>query len=71
MTAGAPAQSVSPEAVVAIRVLAGLSQTALATAAGIDRTQLWRIEAGQAEPYPHTLEQLARALKVPVSALVK
>lgn len=61
---------VSPEALVAIRKLSGLSQTALAEAAGIDRSQLYRIERGQAQPYDYTIARLALALKVPVSALL-
>lgn len=62
--------TVSPEALIAIRNLAGFSQTALAAAAGIDRTQLYRIERGQAQPHDYTLTRLALALKVPASALL-
>lgn len=58
--------TVRPEALVAARKKAGLTQTAAAAAAGIDRTQLWRIEKGQATPHPDTLARLAKAYGVAV-----
>lgn len=70
MPAGSTPAVAAPEALRAIRRLNGLTQTAAAAAAGIDRTQLWRIERGDAQPYLYTLELLARAYSVPVSALL-
>ena len=61
----------SGEAISAIRRGRKISQSALAAAAGLDRTQLWRIETGKAQPYPYTLGQIAKALQVPISALLK
>lgn len=71
MPAATSVNEASPEAIVAIRKGRKFSQSALAAAAGIDRTQLWRIETGKAQPYRYTLEQLAKHLEVPVSALLK
>lgn len=61
----------SAEAIVSIREGQGITRAQLAKAAGIDRAQLWRIETGKATPYVDTLARLARALRVPVSALLE
>lgn len=60
----------SAEAIVSIRTGQGMSRAHLAALAQIDRSQLWRIETGRAVPYIDTLGRLARALGVPVSALL-
>lgn len=60
----------SAEAIVSIRTGQGITRAQLAKAAGLDRSQLWRIETGKATPYVDTLGRLARALGVPVSALL-
>lgn len=61
----------SAEAIVSIREGQGITRAQLAKAAGIDRSQLWRIETGKATPYVDTLLRLANALRVPVSALLE
>lgn len=50
------------EALALLRKAAGFSQTSFAAAVGIDRSQLWRIETGQAQPRDYTLGQFARVL---------
>lgn len=60
----------SAEAILAIRIGQGMTRAQLASAARLDRSQLWRIETGRAVPYVDTLGRLARALGVPVWALV-
>jgi transcriptional regulator with XRE-family HTH domain len=62
--------SFSSEALVALRKSQGLSRSELARRADLDRTQVWRIETGVAVPYDSTVGRLARALSVPVSALL-
>ena len=47
------------------------SQDALATAAGMDRSHLAEIEAGNAEPKIGTLRALAGAFGITVSELLK
>jgi transcriptional regulator with XRE-family HTH domain len=60
----------SVDALISIRRGQGLSRSQLAKAAQLDPSQLWRIETRKATPYDSTLGRLARALKVPVSALL-
>lgn len=60
----------NPEALTAIRIAAGLSRPQLADAAGVDRSQLYRIERGEHRPYERTIGKLARALGIPVAALM-
>lgn len=60
----------SSEALVALRKSQGLTRSQLARRAELDRSQLWRIETGAAKPYDSTVGRLARALSVPVSALL-
>jgi transcriptional regulator with XRE-family HTH domain len=49
---------------------AGLTVPALAAAAGLHRTSVWKLEAGQ-RPYPSwaTVQALAKALGVPAERL--
>jgi len=42
---------------------------ALATAAGIDKITLWRVENNRSKPQLHTLIALSRALGVPMHQL--
>ena len=53
-----------------LRNAAGLSQVALAGAAGIGRMTLVRLENGEHTPRYRTLEGIARALEVDVSELL-
>ena len=53
-----------------LRNTAGLSQNALARAAGIGRVTLVRLEKGEQTPRFKTLEAIARALGVGVSDLL-
>jgi transcriptional regulator with XRE-family HTH domain len=57
---------------VAIRELRnalGISQSALAAAAGVDRTAIWRIERDGTQPRPETLRKIADRLGVPLDAI--
>lgn len=53
-----------------IRQDARLSQEELAEAAGINRTYLSQLENGRSSPTLDVLERIARALDVPISALI-
>lgn len=53
------------------REASGLSQEALADAAGIDRTYVSALERGLYSVSLDTLEKIASALKVPASQLVQ
>jgi transcriptional regulator with XRE-family HTH domain len=55
----------------ALREKRGLSQQALAEKAGLSRTYLARLETARQDPTLSTLEKLAKALGVPVSALLE
>jgi transcriptional regulator with XRE-family HTH domain len=57
-------------AITAIRERSGLTKTDLATAAVIDRTHLHRIEIGERNGTEAQLLAIARALKVPVTAII-
>ena len=50
------------EIIAFFRELAEMTPAQLAAAAELDRTQLWRIERGDAQPYGRTLDRLAAAL---------
>jgi transcriptional regulator with XRE-family HTH domain len=52
-----------------LRLQRGIPRSAVAEAAGLDVTALYRIEKGQAWPMPHTLLRLAAALNFPVEEL--
>lgn len=54
---------------VTLRKNAGLTRPQLARLAGIDPSQLWRIEHGESRPYDSTLAALARVLGVTVAVL--
>ena len=49
----------------------GMSQTALATKAGISREYVRKLEAGRSDPTVGMLQRLAKALRVPVTALLE
>jgi transcriptional regulator with XRE-family HTH domain len=49
----------------------GISQTALAAEAGISREYVRKLEAGRSDPTVGMLQRLAKALGVPVTALLK
>lgn len=66
----APAVVFNPAALTAIRDLVGVTAPQLAKAAGLDRSQLWRLEKGHSVPTVATLARLAAALRVPVDALL-
>lgn len=51
------------------RLAAGLSMNQLAAAAGIQRSQVLRIERGDIHPSPETLARLAAGLKIEVEDL--
>ena len=53
-----------------LRETAGLTQQALASAAGIGRVTLVRIESGEQTPKHKTLRAIARVLERPVSELL-
>ena len=54
-----------------LRTERGLSQQALATKAKISRGYLARLEAAEQDPTLGVLERLAKALGVPVTALLE
>ena len=58
------------DAVRTLRNMAGQSQAALASKAGIDRVTLLRIEKGQMSPRMDTLEAIAKALRTTPSKLL-
>jgi len=59
------------ERVVVLRQRKGLSQEALADAAGIDRSYMSGIERGVRNVSVLVVARLARALKVPLSSLLE
>lgn len=59
------------EALRAIRERSGQSQTGLAELAGIDRANLAHMEAGRRKGTEAQIVALARALKVPVTAILR
>ena len=54
-----------------LREQAGLTQAAVATKAGVSRAYLARLEMGRHDPPLSRLRKLAKALGVPVTALVE
>lgn len=66
----APRERVAAK-VKALRERRGLTQEQLAEKAGISRTYLARLETARQDPTLSTLEKLAKALRVKVSALVE
>jgi XRE family transcriptional regulator, regulator of sulfur utilization len=54
-----------------VRETKGLTQTALAKKAGVSRAYVFRLEAGGADPTVGLLQRLAKALSVPVTALLE
>lgn len=52
-----------------LRAALGISQADLASAAGIDRTAVWRIERAGSQPRPATLRKIADRLGVPLDAI--
>jgi transcriptional regulator with XRE-family HTH domain len=54
-----------------VRQAKGLTQTALAKKAGVSRAYVFRLEAGGADPTVGLLQRLAKALGVPVTALLE
>jgi len=57
-------------ALVVIRERSGLSKTALAERAGVDRTLVHRIENGERNATPAVIRKLADALDCPLLALI-
>lgn len=57
-------------ALIEIRTRSGLSKTALAELAGIDRTLVHRLENGERRATPAVLRKLADALQCPLMALL-
>lgn len=53
-----------------LRKKRGMSQAALAAAAGISRTYLARLETSRQDPTLSTLEKIAKALKVKTGKLL-
>ena len=53
-----------------LRVAKDLSQAALATRAGLTREYVNKLEAGKQDPSLTTISALAKALGVPVTALL-
>jgi transcriptional regulator with XRE-family HTH domain len=49
----------------------GLSQSDLAKKAGVSRAYVFRLEAGGSDPTVGVLQRLAKALGVPVTALLE
>jgi putative transcriptional regulator len=58
------------ESVTALRASRGLSQADLASAVGVSRQQINRIERGHADPHLSTVRALSQALGVPLADLV-
>ena len=54
-----------------VRAAKRLTQTELATKAGVSRAYVFRLEAGGADPTLGILQKLAKALGVPVSRLLE
>jgi transcriptional regulator with XRE-family HTH domain len=58
-------------AIRALREKDGWSQTALAAAAGMTQANYWRIETEAANARVESLNRIARALRVPVAAIMR
>ena len=55
----------------ALRLKRHLTPAALAKESGVSREYLMRLEAGRYDPRLSVLERIAKALRVPLTALVK
>lgn len=58
------------QALTVVRERSGLSKTALATAAGVDRTLIHRLETGERNATVSVIRKLADALDCPLMALI-
>lgn len=58
------------ESLTTIRERSGLSKTALAELAGVDRTLIHRLENGERNASPTIIRRLADALDCPLMALI-
>ncbi len=59
------------EALTIIRERSGLSKSALAERAGVDRTLIHRLENGERNASPAVLRKLANALECPLVVLIE
>lgn len=62
---------INAEALRAIRLRSGHTQSGLAKLADLDRTQLNHLEGGRRNGTPSQIRQLADALKVPLAAITR
>ncbi len=61
----------SPEKIIALREARGLNQSELARGAGLSAPTIWALEKGDTvEPKYETLRDVAKALGVPLSAIM-
>lgn len=60
----------NPAALRVVRSLSGYSQSSLARASGVSQGHISQLESGDKKAGPSTMLKLARALKVPVGAIV-
>lgn len=61
---------INPEALATIRFLSGFTQTDLARRSGVRQTHISGLEAGKTGASGQTVRQLAKALNVPVGAIL-
>jgi transcriptional regulator with XRE-family HTH domain len=66
-----PRPELNPVSLRVIRELRHVERLDLATAIGIDRSYLSRIEAGTVRPRPEIIRALAECLGVPVEAITQ
>lgn len=59
----------NPDAIREMRTKSRISRSALARAAGIGRSTLYRIELGTQTPNQQTIDRIAAALDVPAEAI--
>ena len=62
--------NINRDALIVIRERTGMNKSQLADAAGVDRTLVHRIENGERNCTNDVLVKLAKALKVPLTALI-
>jgi transcriptional regulator with XRE-family HTH domain len=60
---------INPEALAAIRTLAGFSQTRLAEMCGLSQSYISELEKGVKTPSPEVVQTIAKMLGVPIGAL--
>lgn len=60
----------NPATLMALRVLAGLSQAELARRSGVSQGHISELEKGDKKASPATIKKLADALAVPMPALI-